>query len=49
MLGQIAARLLGVDESVCDLRKGAVWWLRSRQHEDSVQVSLLTVISPELI
>ncbi len=49
MLGQIAARLLGVDEAACDLRKGAVWWLRSRQREDQVQVSLLSVISPELI
>ncbi|APW45227.1 SixA phosphatase family protein [Rhodoferax antarcticus] len=49
MLGQIAARLLGVDESACDIRKGAVWWLRSRQREDQLQVSLLTVISPDLI
>jgi len=48
-LGQIAARLLGVDEAVCDMRKGAVWWLRSRQHENGVHVSLLTVISPELV
>ena len=49
MLGQIAARLLKVDEAACDMRKGAVWWLRSRHQEDLVQVSLLTVISPELI
>jgi phosphohistidine phosphatase len=49
MLGQIAARLLGVHEAACDMRKGAVWWLRSRQHEDELHVSLLTVISPELI
>ncbi len=49
MLGQIAARLLNVDEAACDMRKGAVWWLRSRQREDALHVSLLTVISPELI
>lgn len=49
MLGQIAARLLGVSEAVCDIRKGAVWWLRSRQREEDLQVQLLTVISPELI
>lgn len=49
MLGQIAAQLLGMDASVRDLRKGAVWWLRSRQRDDQMEVSLLTVISPELI
>ncbi|MDR3370967.1 histidine phosphatase family protein [Rhodoferax sp.] len=49
MLGQIAARLLNMNEAACDIRKGAVWWLRSRQRDDVVQVSLLTVISPELI
>jgi phosphohistidine phosphatase len=48
-LGQIAARLLGMSESVCELRKGAVWWLRSRQHEGVTEVTLLTVISPDLI
>ena len=49
MLGQIAARLLGVPESACDMRKGAVWWLRSRQREAVTEVSLLSVISPDLI
>jgi phosphohistidine phosphatase len=49
MLGQIAGRLLGVDEATCDIRKGAVWWLRSRQRNDDLGVQLLTVISPELI
>jgi phosphohistidine phosphatase len=53
MLGQIAARLLGMDEQACDIRKGAVWWLRSRikGHEPDAQwrTSLLTVISPDLI
>jgi len=48
-LGQLAARLLGAPEPVCDIRKGAVWWLRSRLREDAVRVALLTVISPELI
>jgi len=49
MLGQIAARLLGVNESACDIRKGAVWWLRSRQRDDRTLVQLVSVISPELI
>jgi len=49
MLGQIAARLLGVGEDVCDIRKGAVWWLRSRQRDGRTLVQLVSVISPELI
>lgn len=49
VLGQLAARLLGSSEAVCDIRKGAVWWLRSRARDDQWSTSLLTVISPELI
>jgi phosphohistidine phosphatase len=48
-LGQIAARLMEVNEQACDIRKGAVWWLRSRMREDRLKTSLVTVISPELI
>lgn len=49
MLGEIAARLLGADEAVCSLRKGAQWWLRGRQRDGRLEVSLLSVMSPELI
>jgi phosphohistidine phosphatase len=49
VLGQIAARLLGISEQACDIRKGSVWWLRSRLREDLLKTTLLTVISPELI
>jgi len=48
-LGQIAARLLGIDEQACEIRKGALWWLRSRQREGQLKTSLLTIISPEFI
>lgn len=48
-LGQVAARLLGIDEQACDIRKGAVWWLRYRQRNEQVRTELLTVISPDLI
>jgi len=41
--------LLGVNEAACDIRKGAVWWLRSRQRDDRTLVQLVSVISPELI
>jgi phosphohistidine phosphatase len=48
-LGQLAAHLLCSTEAVCDIRKGAVWWLRSRLREDQWHTSLITVISPDLI
>lgn len=48
-LGQLAAVLLNTTEQVCDIRKGAVWWLRSRWRDESMQVSLVSAVSPELI
>jgi len=49
MLGQIAAQLLGMPEAACDIRKGAVWWLRSRKREDATQVQLVAVMGADLI
>ena len=49
MLGQIAARLLKVDEAACDMRKGAVWWLRSRERESGNQVVVQAVQSPDCL
>lgn len=48
-LGQLAARLLGMAESVCEMRKGSVWWLRSRQREGQLHVSLMAVVHPDFI
>jgi len=48
-LGQLAARLLGINEQVCDIRKGSIWWLRTRLRDDQLQTSLLTVIRPDTI
>lgn len=49
VLGELAARLLGAPESVCDIRKGAVWWLRSRVRDGAPHVNLVAVVSPDLI
>jgi phosphohistidine phosphatase len=49
LLGQIAARLMGIHADPCDIRKGAVWWLRSRLRENQLKTTLLAVVSPELI
>ena len=48
-LGLVAARLLGINQEVCDIRKGSVWWLRTRLRDDQLQTSLQAVIRPELI
>lgn len=48
-LGQLIAKLLGMDESVCSVRKGGVWWLRTRLRDGQLKTVLLTVSSPDLI
>ncbi|HEX5697838.1 MAG TPA: phosphohistidine phosphatase SixA, partial [Rhodoferax sp.] len=46
-LGQTIAQLIGLSESECPVKKGAVWWLRNRQREALVQTLVVTVQSPE--
>jgi phosphohistidine phosphatase len=48
-LGQTIARLLGLQGSDCPVRKGAVWWLRSRDRDGQIQTVLMTVQTPELL
>ena len=48
-LGQVAARLLGMNAPDCALKKGAVWWLRCRQRDGAPQTVLVTVRTPELM
>jgi phosphohistidine phosphatase len=48
-LGQVIARLLGLSQSECAVKKGAVWWLHQREREGSIQTVLLTVQTPELL
>ncbi len=47
LLGQVAAQLLGMRQSECAIRKGAVWWLRQRQRHDQAETTLLAVVSPD--
>jgi phosphohistidine phosphatase len=47
-LGQLVARLLGMQERNCSVRKGGVWWLRTRVRDGQLQTVLLTVACPEL-
>ncbi len=48
-LGQLIARLLGMDEQICSVRKGGVWWLRTRIRDGQLQTVLLTVAVPDFI
>ena len=48
-LGQAIAQLLGLRESDCPVKKGALWWLRSRDRDGQSQTVLVTVQSPEVM
>jgi phosphohistidine phosphatase len=48
-LGQTIAQLLGFQESDCAVKKGALWWLRSRDRDAQSQTVLVTVQSPEVL
>ena len=49
MLGQLIAQLLGLQINECAIRKGAVWWLRSREREGQRQTVLVAVQSADML
>lgn len=49
VLGQTIARLLGLNASDCAVKKGALWWLRSRERDGQIQTVVVTVQSPEVL
>lgn len=48
-LGRVVARLLGLREEECAVRKGSIWWLRTRERHGVHQTVLWTVQTPELL
>jgi len=48
-LGQTAAHLLGIGGGECSVKKGAVWWLRMRERDALTEVTVLAVLSPDLV
>jgi phosphohistidine phosphatase len=48
-LGQVVTRLLGVGGDELSFRKGAIWWLRSRERDGKIQTVVVTVQSPEFL
>lgn len=49
ILGQTLARLLGLQGQELAVKKGAVWWLRTRQRYGAPETVLLTVQHPDLL
>jgi phosphohistidine phosphatase len=49
ILGMVAAQLLTGEAQPWTIKKGAVWWLRSRDREGSSQVVLQAVQSPDCL
>ncbi len=48
-LGQTIARLIGLSEGECAVKKGSVWWLRYREREAGGQTVVVTVQTPDLL
>jgi len=48
-LGQVVARLVGLQESECAVKKGSLWWLRYRERDGVGQTVVVTVQAPELL
>ena len=48
-LGHTIARLLGLQDSECPVKKGALWWLRNRDRDGISQTVVVTVQSPEVL
>jgi phosphohistidine phosphatase len=49
MIGQIIAQSLGLKDSACAVRKGSVWWLRSRERDGQKQTVLVAVQSVDML
>lgn len=49
VLGEIIARLMRVEQGSCAVRKGAVWWLRTRERDGHEQTVVVAVQSPEAL
>lgn len=48
-MGQVIAQLLGLQESDCPVRKGAVWWLRTRERDGQMRAVVVAVQSPDVL
>ena len=49
VIGETLAHLLGVGQGGLQVRKGAVWWLRTRERDGQQQTVVVAVQPPELL
>lgn len=49
VLGQMVSHLLRIDGGSCAVRKGSVWWLRTRERDGHEQTVVWAVLTPELL
>jgi phosphohistidine phosphatase len=48
-LGAVVAHVLGIETKHCAVKKGAVWWLRTRERAGQLETVLVTVQTPEYL
>ena len=49
-LGQVAARLIMPHQQECAVRKGNVWWITQKLHEETgLQTYLKAIMTPDLV
>jgi phosphohistidine phosphatase len=49
VLGEVIAQLLCLQHGSCAVRKGAVWWLRTRERDGHTQTVVVAVQSPDAV
>lgn len=47
-LGEVICQLIGMSHVHCAVKKGAVWWIKTRQHEAKLQRYLYALQQPAL-
>jgi phosphohistidine phosphatase len=48
-LGTLIAHVLGFAAEQCAVKKGAVWWLRTRERNGQIETVVVTVQTPEYL
>jgi phosphohistidine phosphatase len=49
VLGEAIAQLLHLESGSCPVRKGTVWWLRTRERDGDEQAVVVAVQSPDTV
>lgn len=49
VIGEVIAQLLKLQQGGCAIRKGAAWWLRTRERDGNEQTVVMAVQSPDAV